>query len=117
MRMIGEDAVFAKRVFRRGWMSAVMPQQIESWAAGYAVRREWWDGSHEFVGFHVAWEGADRFVRRDRAYWRRGPWRPARYGIVVISRRDFDLHARRHVCQAPDCPVAVDPATVARSGR
>jgi hypothetical protein len=76
-----------------------------AWEAGYAVRRDWTDGTHELVGFHWTDTSAARFVDRDRHYWRRGPMRPHSWAVVVISRRDFDLHAKRHDCRAPDCPA------------
>jgi len=68
-----------------------------------AVRRDWPDGTHEFVHFGPSAVDAERFVALDRAYWRRGPWRPV-HGVVGISERDFDLHRRRRLCQGPDCP-------------
>jgi hypothetical protein len=49
---------------------------------------------------------AAKLVDRDRHYWRRGPMRPRSWAIVVISRRDFDLHALRPACRSPDCPSA-----------
>jgi hypothetical protein len=76
-----------------------------SWRAGYAVRRDWPDGVHDFVGFCAVKVDALRFAGRDCEYWSRGPVRPRRYSVLVISRRDFDPHARRHECRSPDCPV------------
>jgi hypothetical protein len=77
-----------------------------AWEAGYAVRRDWADGTHELVGFRWTGASASRFVDRDRRYWRRGPLRPCSWAVVMVSRRDFDLHATRHECRAPDCPTA-----------
>jgi hypothetical protein len=72
------------------------------------VRRDWSvDGTHEFVGWRATAEQAADFEARDRAYWTRGPIRPS-WSVVALSRRDFALHARRHGCRAPDCPVADD---------
>lgn len=85
---------------------------LDSWRAGFAVRRDWPDGAHEFVGFRTAEPDADRFVDADRNYWRRGPLRPGAWSVVVISRRDFELHAVRLDCHSPDCPMAL--ATVCR---
>ncbi len=75
-----------------------------AWCPGYAVRRDWPDGIHEFVAFRIDGREAARFIGGDREFWRRGPVRPLVWSTVVISRRDFDLHARRHECRAPDCP-------------
>jgi hypothetical protein len=75
----------------------------------WAVRRDWPSGDHEFVGARDCPVAVGRALRADRAYWRRGPIRPA-LSLVCISRHDFVLHARaRQGCRAPDCPVAWDP--------
>ena len=79
--------------------------RIEPWEAGFAVRRDWPDWSHEFVRFALNKKQAAGFVVADRRFWRRGPWRPT-HEIVVISLRDFELHRTRHGCRAPDCPNA-----------
>jgi len=81
-----------------------MGGRIEPWRAAFAVRREWPDRSHEFVGFGRTEAAAARFIEADRRYWRRSPWRPD-HAIVVISLRDFDLHRHRPLCRAPDCPT------------
>jgi hypothetical protein len=81
-----------------------MAQRIEPWQAGYAVRRNWPDHTHEYVRFGRTEVDAARYVESDRAYWRRGPWRPD-HEIVVISLRDFRLHQGRANCRAPDCPT------------
>jgi hypothetical protein len=87
------------------WPTGAPSSGMETWRAGYAVRRDWPDGVHEFVGFRATRLEADRFVDGDRGYWRRGPVRPLAWTVVVISRRDFDLHAGRHECRSPDCPT------------
>jgi len=79
-------------------------RRIEPWEAGFAVRRDWPDRTHEFVRFGAIEADLAGFVEADRAYWRNGPWRPA-HEVVVISQRDFDLHRRRPDCRAPDCPT------------
>ena len=81
---------------------------MDAWDTGFAVRRDWPDGSHELVGFTESESRAERFIRRDREYWRRGPLRPLSWQIVVVSRRDFELHERRFGCRAPDCPTGDD---------
>jgi hypothetical protein len=86
---------------------------MESWQVGFAVRRDWPDGSHEFVRFCLSEGEAASFVTSDRAYWRRGPWRPV-HAVVCISVRDFELHADRRLCRAPDCPAATSVPTVDR---
>jgi hypothetical protein len=78
----------------------------QPWQAGYAVRRDWPDGAHELISFRWAVVSAAKLIDRDRQYWRRGPARPQSWAIVMISRRDFDLHAARAGCRSPDCPAA-----------
>jgi hypothetical protein len=81
---------------------------------GWAVRRDWAAGGHEFVLLRPTPRAALRALERDRAYWRRGPVRPLTWEIVLISRNDFDLHRDRSLsrgrgaCHAPDCPKAAD---------
>jgi len=84
----------------------VRVRRLASWQAGYAVRRDWPDGTHELVGFGFLRVRAERFAKQDQAYWRPGPLRPYAYAVVVVSRRDFRLHARRYDCRSLDCPSA-----------
>jgi hypothetical protein len=78
-----------------------------SWRAGFAVRLDWPDGTHDLGEFRRSLAAAQR--RRDAAagYWRRGPLRPVACSVVVTSRREVRLHARRWECRSPDCPTAV----------
>jgi hypothetical protein len=78
--------------------------------AEFAVRRDWPDGSHEFVRSRRDPARAARQLEGDRAYWRRGPLRPE-LSLVEISRHEFRLHARhRRDCRAPDCARAMPAA-------
>ena len=81
---------------------------MDAWESGLAVRRDWPDGCHELVGFSTDVAKVERFLRRDRAYWSRGPVRPASWEVVWVSRRDFSLHASRLDCRSPDCPSLAD---------
>jgi hypothetical protein len=73
------------------------------------VRRDWPDGTHDMIALHGTEAEAGWAALADRGYWRRSHFRPS-YSVVVISRRDFDLHGRRQLCQAPDCPSAPQPS-------
>jgi hypothetical protein len=99
-------------------MSAVelRPSSSSRWLAVYAVRRDWPDGSHEFVGARDSKADAQRFVERDRQYWLPGPLRPE-WSVVEISVRDFDLHAKRYGCRAPDCPIGASSEPSGRADR
>ena len=78
-------------------------------AAVLAVRRDWPDGTHEFIRPRRDAAHAARELERDRGFWRRGPVRPE-LSIVEISRHEFRLHGRhRQNCRAPDC-VRASPA-------
>jgi hypothetical protein len=75
--------------------------------SGFAVRCDYPGlGSHEFVGFRRRFGRALRLAARDAAFYRRGPLRTV-HTVVWMSLRDFDLHASRPECRAPDCPAAV----------
>lgn len=78
--------------------------RLLGWWTGWTVRRDWADGSHEFVGFRGSERGAARFARRDESYWRRGPWWPSGYTIVAMTRAAFRLHAKMQRCQDVGCP-------------
>jgi hypothetical protein len=80
----------------------------ESWRAGFCVRRDWPDGTHEYVRFYPTRAEAGWATLADWAYWRRSHYRPS-CSMVEISGRDFRLHGRRRDCRAPDCPLGSDP--------
>ena len=72
----------------------------------HAIRRNWADGSHDFVGPRSTRRQADAEIDRQHCKWRRSPWRPG-LSIVTISVRDLRLHGRhRSGCKSPDCPVS-----------
>ena len=83
--------------------------RAEAWRTGVAARRDWPDGSHDLVHFCLTADEACRFIKADREYWHRGPAWPE-YSVVQVSARDFDLHQKRRLCRAPDCPVATQTA-------
>jgi hypothetical protein len=95
----------------RGMSLSRTSPRAAAWTPGWAVRRDWPDGCHQFVRFEVSEESARAFVRGDARYWRRGPIRP-KHSVVVISARDFELHRRRDPCRAPDCPQQAPRGTV-----
>ena len=69
-----------------------------------AVRRDWPDGTHEFVGPADTLTDAARLWNTQHRSWRCSPCRP-KLSVVPISAHDFWLHARhRPWCAAPDCP-------------
>lgn len=74
--------------------------------AGFAVRRDWPNGEHDIVTWRLDPDGLDRWIVRDHEFWLRGPYCPVSWTVVLMSLNDFDLHASRHTCRAPDCPTA-----------
>jgi hypothetical protein len=71
---------------------------------GFAVRRQWPDGSHDYFRFSRTPGPAQDAIEADRRYWRKGPVAPVGHRVVAISSRDFELHRGRRRCRAPDCP-------------
>ncbi len=81
----------------------------------WVVRRDWPDGTHEFVRPRDTETRANRQLDRDWAFWRPGPMRPE-LSVVCISEHDFALHGRhRRDCKAPDCPRAKVPSAGAEA--
>jgi hypothetical protein len=78
----------------------------------WAVRRDWAiDGSHEFVCPRSNQRAAERQLAKDRAFWRRGPIRPA-LSLVQMSAHEFALHGKaRRDCRAPDCALPPTEST------
>jgi hypothetical protein len=100
---------------RPGWgrcvgMIALILGRPDDWLAGFAVRRDWPCGTHEIVRWRATIERAQQCAWTDIEYRRTGPWRPLACTVVSISRRDFDLHAKRHDCRSPDCPTVASVA-------
>lgn len=59
---------------------------------GWAVQREWPDGTHELFGFGRQYSRVGRRLDQDAVYWRRGPLRPVGHAVVRTSWYDFWLH-------------------------
>ena len=89
---------------RAGGAARVKQTRPEPPRNGFAVRRNWPDGVHDFAGFALTAAGAGWFAVGDRRYWRKGPFRPVSYVVVAISVSDFELHGRRPLCKSPGCP-------------
>lgn len=89
------------------------PAELAYTQPGWAVRRDWPDGSHEFSRFRSSAEEAAKHADADRTYWQRGSIRPE-LSIVEISRHDFSIHHGRTSCTHPDCPQARVREVVAR---
>ncbi|QKW13411.1 hypothetical protein [Verrucosispora sp. NA02020] len=82
---------------------AAMPSEY-LW--GYAIRRQWPDGSHDLFGFTPDPQTAAHRLTRDRSYWRTGPIRPT--AVYLVPTNDATVHhhpvtgCRHHSC--PDNP-------------
>ncbi|QDY09437.1 hypothetical protein FJK98_21675 [Micromonospora sp. HM134] len=75
--------------------------QVHLW--GYALRREWPDGTHDLFGFTPRADVALRRLDRDRSYWRTGPVRPLAVYLVPVHAADVTTHPVRD-CRKPSCP-------------
>lgn len=76
------------------------------YAWGYAIRREWPDGTHDLFGFTAETDTAIRRLNHDRSFWRGGPVRPTDVYLVPANAADVGAHpvdgCRRSGC--PDSP-------------
>jgi hypothetical protein len=98
--------------FRRRRAGIGLRRVRESVRVGFATRRVWPDGTHDFAGFYPTSARAGWFAVGDHRYWRKGPWRPVSFSVVPISVNDFVLHGKRRLCKAPDCPTAVSESAL-----
>ncbi|MEV0732299.1 hypothetical protein [Polymorphospora sp. NPDC050346] len=96
----------------RRW-PALPPEPIKD---GFAVRRDWPDGTHTYFGLSRTFEQAQHRLARDHDYWRLGPLQPVAWSVVEIPRQQLDAHHGRPDCRALDCPVGV-PAEVPPGGQ
>lgn len=80
---------------------ADMGSEVHLW--GYALRREWPDGTHDLFGFTPRADVALRRLDRDRSYWRTGPVRPTAVYLVPVHAADVVAHPVRD-CRKPSCP-------------
>ncbi len=70
---------------------------------GYAIRRDWPDGTHDLFAFTPDKDTAERNLTRDHTYWHSGPIRPAAVSIVAAHTTDVDHHPVDG-CRNPSCP-------------
>jgi len=91
------------RNIRPGGASAVDPPAAAELKWGYAIRREWPDGTHDLVGFSAREGRVRRRIRVDERFWRQGPVRPSRWLVVPLNGADVRRHDRSG-CQHVSCP-------------
>lgn len=97
------------------WYGRARGNEPSSEALVWAVRRDWPNGSHEFVRARMTEEAACRQLARDRSYWRRGPVRPPSLSVVQIRAHEFRSHGQlRQGCYEPNCASAAAITGVAR---
>lgn len=76
----------------------------------YAIRREWPDGHHEYIGPQTDLTKAKKQIVRDEAFWRHPTNdgnRPSGHQVVLINEQDFWAHTKISHCSSPKCPVAI----------
>ncbi|MEV0611170.1 hypothetical protein AB0I61_32975 [Polymorphospora rubra] len=74
---------------------------------GFAVRRDWPDGTHTYFGLSHSLEQARGRLARDRDFWQLGPLRPAAWSIVEITRHEMNAHYNQTECRSPECPIGI----------
>ena len=74
---------------------------------GYAIRREWRNGSHDLFGFTPDAGIAQRRLARDQSYWHYGPVRPAAVYLVPACLGDVDRHPVGG-CRRSWCPDSLE---------
>jgi hypothetical protein len=80
----------------------------------WAVRRDWRDGTHEYICPRRVEGRARRALADDAAFWRRGPVRPT-LSLVWLPLAEFRAHVRGHACRSKTCPS--QPLSVASAVR
>ncbi|MFG3423245.1 hypothetical protein [Micromonospora sp. NPDC048063] len=75
----------------------------DAYAWGYAIRREWPDGTHDLFGFTPDADTAQRQLDRDGGYWRSGPVRPTAVYLVAANAADVNQHPVDG-CRTTSCP-------------
>ncbi len=92
-----------------GWLGARSAVDSEGGVSedpwGYAVRRDWPDGTHDLYAFTVQRERADQQLNRDRGYWRPGLMRPTAMWVVRVSPAHLQGH-KQDGCRNGRCPIA-----------
>lgn len=76
---------------------------LSEYAWGYAIRREWPDGTHDLFGFTPHAHLAQRRLDRDLGFWRSGPVRPAAVYLVAANAADVGRHPVDG-CRGAWCP-------------
>ncbi|MFI7578327.1 hypothetical protein [Micromonospora sp. NPDC049497] len=79
----------------------------DAYTWGYALRREWPDGTHDLFGFTPEAGTAQRRLDRDQGYWRSGPVRPMAVYVVAANAADVKQHPV-YGCRRSGCPNSPD---------
>lgn len=88
--------------------------RVKAWTGGFAVRRDWPDGAHDFFGFSPNLARVLRRFARDERYWRRGPLRPAGRTVVWMRGDTFGLHSQS--CRGSRCVGGMTARGVSAGG-
>ena len=79
----------------------------DAYAWGYALRREWPDGTHDLFGLTPTADTAQRRLDRDRGHWRNGPVQPTAVYVGAANAADVKQHPVQG-CRHSGCPNSPD---------
>jgi hypothetical protein len=79
-------------------------QHLAASVAGYAVRVDWGNGSHDVMLFSPSLARVQRRMGRARERWRRSPVRPVAWNVIVTDRISYRVHGGS--CTDPGCVLA-----------
>jgi hypothetical protein len=88
--------------------------RVKAWTGGFAVRRDWPDGTHDFFGLSPNLALVLRRLARDERFWRRGPLRPVGRTVVWMRGDTFRLHPRW--CRGSRCVGGMTARAVSAGG-
>ena len=79
---------------------------VQSGRAGWTVRVNWADGTHELIGFHPDRRRAERKLRSLARWWTPGPARPYGYAVLAIEHTRWKAHTAATPCADDGCPFS-----------
>lgn len=79
-------------------------QQLANSTAGFAVRADWPDGTHEVMLFGHRLRSVEKRMKRAANLWRRSPQRPTAWTVIAVDTMSYNAHDR--ACRYGNCAIA-----------